>query len=357
MGGTLMTVYRCNQCGTVAETTQTHNTTAICANCQNNVQVYDTVFYIKSLLQKYFAVSKELKALKENNVVNIVEIGESIGKAKQAEKHTQQNQTNQAKASKVKNKKPIQEALNNTDFFANKQQHDEIKKYLDGKNITATFDYSAVDMSGYFDEAAELIGENFSILEKHLKTIRYLYSNSKQNFVIDCINLPQQQIYKLQKIFKQLFEYTMFVKYIYQSNDKKIRLTLNMAEPVKKFFLGSWLEWFALIKLLKETHTQGKKFSIARSVIIEHSNGDKHEFDIVFKPENQIPIFIECKSGEFRQHLDKFIRICKKINIPTKNWLVLAAEIDKKQADAFEKMYPVRFCDLSHFVEKVKPLI
>lgn len=350
-----MSIYRCNQCGTIAETTQTHNTTAICAKCQNNVQVYDTVFYIQALLKQYFAVSKELKALKENNA-NIVEKNESVKQSQQVAK-THNPQQNQAQTSKTTNKKPVQAALNNTDFFANKQQHDEIKKYLDSKNIVATFDYSAVDMSGYFDESAELIGENFSLLEKHLKTLRYLYSNNKQTLTIDCINLPQQQTQKLQKIFKQLFEYTMFAKYIYHSNDKKIRLTLNMAEPVKKFFLGSWLEWFALIKLLKETHAQGKKFSIARSVIIQHSNGDKHEFDIVFKPENKMPIFIECKSGEFRQHLDKFIRICKKINIPTKNWLVLAAEIDKAQADAFEKMYPVRFCDLNHFVEKVKPLI
>ena len=66
-----MSIYRCNQCGTIAETTQAHNTTAICAKCQNNVQVYDTVFYIQALLKQYFAVSKELKALKENNA-NIV---------------------------------------------------------------------------------------------------------------------------------------------------------------------------------------------------------------------------------------------------------------------------------------------
>ena len=90
---------------------------------------------------------------------------------------------------------------------------------------------------------------------------------------------------------------------------------------------------------------------------MQHENGDKKEFDVVFMTEHKTPLFIECKSGEFRQDLDKFIRICKKINIPTKNWIVLASEIDKQQADAFEKMYPVRFCDLTHFLEKVKPLI
>lgn len=41
-----MTVYRCNQCGAVAETTQAHGSETVCANCQQPVQVLDTVLYI-----------------------------------------------------------------------------------------------------------------------------------------------------------------------------------------------------------------------------------------------------------------------------------------------------------------------
>ena len=55
-----MTVYRC-KCGAVAETTQAHGSETVCANCQGTVQVYDTVLYIKSLLQKYSAVYQELR--------------------------------------------------------------------------------------------------------------------------------------------------------------------------------------------------------------------------------------------------------------------------------------------------------
>lgn len=431
-----MTVYRCNQCGTVAETTQAHNTTAVCAKCKNSVQVYDTVFYIQWLLKQYFAVSAELKTLKENNQTldeidrvienktaqktNLPKENNIAQSSKQPQlpndiikkikdifqdnhriklgslsaeikkvipdfdqtqygfkkkfsdfirqcdfleiKGENQNMTvllkqNKNNQSQKSDKKTVQAALNNTDLFATEQQHADIKKYLNDKNIAAIFDYAAVDMSGYFDEAAELIGDNFKLLEKYLKQIRYLYANNKIGLTIDCVSFSAQDTQKLQKIFQQLFDYTVIAKYIYQNNDKKMRISLNAAEPVKKFFMGGWLEWYATIKLLKETHKQGKKFSIARSLVVQLDNGDKHEFDVVFKPENQIPIFIECKSGEFRQNLDKFIKICKKINIPTQNWLVLACEIDKTQANAFEKMYPVRFCDLSHFVEKVKPLI
>ena len=240
-----MTVYRCNQCGTVAETTQAHNTAAVCAKCQNSVQVYDAVFYIQWLLKQYFAVSAELKTLKENNQTldeidqvienktaqkthlpkenNIaqsskqpqlpndiikkikgifqnspkIKLGslsaeikkvipdfeqtrygfkkkfsdfirqcdflEIKGENQNMTVSLKQNKNNQIQTS---DKKSVQAALNNTDSFATEQQHADIKKYLSDKNIAAIFDYAAVDMSGYFDEAAELIGDNFKLLEK-----------------------------------------------------------------------------------------------------------------------------------------------------------------------------------------------
>ena len=432
-----MTIYRCNQCGSISETQLPQNTDALCDNCANEVKIYDTVFYVQSLLQRYFAQSKELKQLQENYKIldeklkqqstisleeielkpitqktekiptqkpqlpneitqkikaiflekpNIkisalsAEINKVLPNFNQTQygfkkkfsdfirqcdflviKGEQHNMIVSLKKSSENNNKPQKNKkttkINETDLFANKEQHENIKQYLNSRNLSVSFDYSAVDMSGYFDEAAELIGDNFNLLEKYLKQMRYLYTNNKIGLTIDCVNLSQQEGQKLQKIFKQLFDYTMLTKYIYQTAEKKIRVSLNMAEPIKKFFMGGWLEWFATVKLIKEAHSKEKTFSIARSVIVQHENGDKNEFDVVFMPDNKTPLFIECKSGEFRQDLDKFIRICKKINIPTKNWIVLASEIDKQQADAFEKMYPVRFCDLTHFLEKVKPLI
>lgn len=322
-----MAIYHCPHCGLLAESTETVGNTSSCANCKQEVSIQDTVLFVQSVMSKYSELSNKIKLLQENFIPL----------------DTASTQ--------------IQAALNSSDLFANPKQHDKIKHYLNRKNLTVSFNYAAVDMSGYFDEAAELIGDNFPLLEKYLKQIRFLYANNKVSLMIDCVNLPQKENQKLQNIFKKLFSYTILSKYNYQASEKKIRISLNATNSVKKFLTGGWLEWFATIKLIKEAHAKEKTFSIARSVVVQHENGDKNEFDVVFMTEYKTPLFIECKSGEFRQDLDKFIRICKKINIPTKNWIVLASEIDKPQADAFEKMYPVRFCDLMHFLEKVKPLI
>lgn len=322
-----MSIYHCPHCGLLAENTNTPQETILCANCNKPVELQDTILFVQSVMDKYSKLSNKIKILQEKFIP--LDTPNTL----------------------------VQAALNNSNLFANPKQHEHIKQYLNKKNLTVSFNYAAVDMSGYYDEAAELIGDNFPLLEKYLKQIRYLYTHNKVGLMIDCVNLSQQENQKLQNIFKKLFYYTILAKYNYQASEKKIRISLNTTDSIKKFLTGGWLEWFATIKLLKEVHHKNKKFSIARSVIVQHENGDKNEFDVVFMPENKTPLFIECKSGEFRQDLDKFIRICKKINIPTKNWIVLASEIDKQQADAFEKMYPVRFCDLTHFLEKVKPLI
>ena len=322
-----MSIYHCQHCGLLAESANAPLETDLCANCNKPVEVQDTILFVKSVMDKYTKLSNKIKILQEKFIP--LDTPNTL----------------------------VQAGLNNINLFANPNHHEKIKQYLNKKNLTVSFNYSAVDMSGYYDEAAELIGDNFPLLEKYLKQIRYLYTNNKVGLMIDCVNLPQQENQKLQTIFKKLFHYTFLAKYNYQASEKKIRISLNTTDNIKKFLTGGWLEWFATIKLLKEVHHKDKKFSIARSVIVQHENGDKNEFDVVFMPENKTPLFIECKSGEFRQDLDKFIRICKKINIPTKNWIVLASEIDKPQADAFEKMYPVRFCDIAHFLEKVKPLI
>mgnify|MGYP002627015031 CR=1 FL=1 len=322
-----MAIYHCPRCGLLAESTELVGNTIACANCAQEVEIQDTVLLVQSIMQKYSELSNKIKLLQE--------------------KYIPLDTANTA----------FQATLNNSDFFANPKQHEKIKHYLNSKNLTVSFNYAAVDMSGYFDEAAELIGDHFPLLEKYLKQIRFLYANNKVSLMIECVNLPQQENQKLQNIFKKLFNYTILSKYSYQASEKKIRISLNTSDNIKKFLTGGWLEWYATIKLIKEAKMQEKPFSIARSVIVQHENGDKNEFDVVFMIDNKTPLFIECKSGEFRQYLDKFIRICKKINIPTKNWLVLASEIDKQQADAFEKMYPVRFCDLTHFLEKIKPLI
>lgn len=242
--------------------------------------------------------------------------------------------------------------INNSVYFATEEQHEKIRQYLTHKNISAEFNYNAVNFTGYFDEAAELIAENYSLLEKHLATIRYLYNQHEFGFSVNVKNVSQLEEQRLRDIFKTLFDYRLFAKYFYYRVTKTIHIKLSESAIVQKFFCGEWLEWFATVKLIKYAESKKMNYSIARAVNVQLLNGDRHEFDVIFLLEGAEALFIECKTGKFRQDVDKFLRICNKIDIDTKNWIVLAAQLDNTKAKAFEEMYPVRFCTIESFLSE-----
>ena len=60
-----MAILRCNKCGHVAEALGEHAGKSIaCPNCGNEVQVYDTVLFVRKVLQQYFALQEETVRLR-----------------------------------------------------------------------------------------------------------------------------------------------------------------------------------------------------------------------------------------------------------------------------------------------------
>ena len=100
---------------------------------------------------------------------------------------------------------------------------------------------------------------------------------------------------------------------------------IQSATAIKDFFSGEWLEWFALGKILTEAGQKGDKyvFSCARRIKIQFSNEDKHELDAMILPEGGTPVVIECKSGEFRRDIKKYILLKKKLNLPRNHFIRL----------------------------------
>lgn len=97
--------------------------------------------------------------------------------------------------------------------------------------------------------------------------------------------------------------------------------------------------------MLAEAKQRGKTyaFSCARNVKIRFSNEDVYELDVVFRPAGQPPLVIECKSGEFRQDIEKYVRLRKRLNLPAAKFIVLATDLEDAQAAALGSMYGLTF--------------
>lgn len=243
------------------------------------------------------------------------------------------------------------------DKLANKNQHQPIEAWFAQKNLQAQFDYSSVDMRGYFGKTALTIGTNYRLLKDMLGKMNWAYRKNNSSIRINLKNISQKENQQLHNICRMLHKNTFIARYNYHKEDKNLYINLQLAQPVRQFISGGWLEWYALAKLLEATAKQPNDycFSCARGVKIHFTNGDQHELDVVFLPIGKMPLIIECKSGEYRNSLEKCLTLRKRIDIPASHYLILATDLDYDQAQSLSATYQLSFVNPDTLIEHCLP--
>lgn len=332
-----MPIYRCNKCGHVEEVASTTGPqpNQTCTQCQSPVNFYDTVFYVKKMIERYVTISRELQALKQSDEAE--EASTNLGQPEALDKLD----------------------LTQLDSLATLAQHEPLRRWFDTVGVQPTFDIGAVDLSGYFDEAAIVLGDHHAFLGDLLGRIAWSYRNQHTSLNINIGNLAQKDAQFLNKTCREFYSHALFSKYFYQKQEKIIRLGLQSAKVTRSFFAGAWLEWFALSKVLAEVKTQSaaKLTACARNVSIRFSNDDVHELDVVFLSTKQAPVIVECKSGEFRRDIEKFGRLKTRLKLPDGHFIVLALDLDEAQAASLKSMYGIPFATPRTLVQHVMAVL
>ena len=337
-----MSIYRCNKCGFIAETVPLLPGSKIpCARCANPSSVYETVFFAEKLAERYFAALREIEALKA------------------ADKPA-------ADTSSAPRPAPVaappavalaQLDLYNTDQLATPQQHQPLNQWFQARQIEARFDYASVDTTGFFDDAARALGDNFELFGELLDRIRYAYRSSHSGLNLELASLSQKDAQALNTLCRQFYSQTLFARYSYQKPEKIVRLTLQTAPAVRQFFDGGWLEWYALVELLEQLKAKQCAFSCARGVKVVFANEDQHEIDVMALVDGKTPIYIECKTGEFRREIDKLLRLKKRLGLPRQQFIICASDLSDEQAGGLSAMYDLTFVNLQTLAAKLQAVI
>lgn len=316
-----MPVYRCNQCGHISESPAA-GIQVPCAKCQTACSVFDTAFYVGKLIERYTAAMREIKALQADD------------KAEPAESTpAQPTQSPQAADS-------MDSPLNTA------AQHAPIENWLRSQKIDAQFDHSNVDTSGYFDEAAQQLGQGYELFGELVQRVAYAYRKDHTGLNINLTEVAQKDAQAIQNLCRQLYSHTLFARYRYQKTEKVMNLTLQSAPKVRQFFTGAWLEWFALMESVCALQQRKIAFSCARGVKVMFPNEDVHELDVVVLPAGRPPICIECKAGEFRRDINKYQRLRKRLGVDASRFLVCSTDITDEQAGSLTAMYDLTFVSL-----------
>jgi len=284
-----MAIFRCHKCGYLREVPNQHIGKKVkCPVCQHVMPIYDTLAFIKKVLEKYLSMQAELRRLQKsipsattNDSSLFIKTVSEKYLSMQAKLHHLQKSLPSA-TTKISdeadeaNKNADNMDIFNTTAFTEKQQYQPILNWFQSQNIQLNIDKEAIDTTGFFDEVAIKLGDNYDLLKVVTDKIKRL---QKKGYTNVTLNLSD---YLIKAFCEELYEYAFVAKCFVNRHQNKIHLSLQTAQPIVNFFNGEWLEWFAFMKLLAFCHEHQISFSGLRSFHIQFPNNDKNELDTFF---------------------------------------------------------------------------
>ena len=323
-----MAIYRCSKCSFVCEDLVSPTGTKVsCAKCGTVNTLFATAFYVEKLVERYLAARRELEALKSED-----------------------NQDEEAApnvAATPEQPNPLKDDLHNTNALATTEQHQPLDAWFAAKQIKATFDPRSVDTTGFFDEAAKGIGDRYEFLSGAIEQIRFAYRKDHSWLNIELGKKEAKEAQEIQAFFRQLYSHTFFSRYSYKKQTKTLGLALQPAQTIRAFFEGGWLEWYVFINLLTLCLERNREFSCARGVKIAFQNDELRELDVAFLIGKRNPIVVECKSGEFRGEIEKYVKLRRRLGIDKERFIICSAELTNEQVTGLTAMYELTFVNLS----------
>ena len=326
----VMAISRCRKCGSLAEHPgELVGSAQQCPQCGTPVDVYDTTFYVGKLLEQFFATRQELSQLK-----------------------AAMSPTAPVAAATS----TLSFDIHNTSYFSSESQHRSILDWLRGMGIVGTINAASVDTTGFFDEAAVAIGSDYGLLGPICERIRYAQQKELSSTLVYLDKKSEEEAKALEAFARRLHQYSLVTRYFVNKPENNIRLIVQNAPGVRRFFAGEWLEWFALMSVLRICKERGIDFSCARNLTLSMAGDEKRELDVFFLLRNEQPLYIECKSGEFRQDLAKYVALRKRLKIDARYFVVCVAGMDIDQAKGLRAMYDMTFVNTETLAEHVATL-
>jgi len=330
-----MALFRCNKCGHLREVANGYIGKSVkCPKCKQVAPIHDTVAFVENVIDKYRSKNRELHQLQQQL----------------AEVEILEPQANDEQSLETVD-------IYNTTALTQQGQYKLIIDWFQERQIQVEVNQKAIDTTGFFDEVALSLGNQYDLLKEVTDKIKYIQRKGYTNVKLQLSQKSAKQIEEISKFCQELYEYSFVTKYFYQKKEKIIRLTLQTSPAIINFFTGEWLEWFVFMKLLEYFREKQLPSSFLRSLIVTFPNEDSNELDVFLLADNRIPICIECKSGEFRSHIDKYSKIRKRLKIDKSQFLLCVIGLSQEQTQGLTSMYDITFVNETNFIQHIEKLL
>ena len=313
-----MAIYRCKHCNLVEEVdAERVGQDMPCPKCQQLNKIWDTTFFVTQLLEKYFTLHRSLKRLQDDQ------------------------ETETAEASAPQASEP--EDFSNTEMLTSASQAEPLLHWFKDKRIKVELNPKAVDTTGFYDEIAHAIATDYVTLRPIIQQICHAYRENYIGTTIHLANRHADELHRVTQFCRQLHDFAFISRLVQQKSEKTLRLILQPSPPIRQFFNGIWLEWYALMQALSFASQRQLPFSCARNLKITLPNSEVHELDVFLLLDGKTPICIECKTGDYQSHIEKYRLLKKSLGLQKAQFLLCVADLSDEHAQGFTSMYDLTF--------------
>jgi len=333
-----MAIYKCDACHHLQETSNEYiGKNAKCPKCKEKGTIYNTLSYIQEITENNLFLKNKLHEIDKRTEIDTSETNDGL--------------------LTVYDSIPIDDFdIHNTNIFSKQDYYAPIIKWFKQRYIQAKVNPKMMDTTGFFDEVAIYIGNNFNTIGSIVNQIRYIQNKKYDTVKITLSKNSNKEIKQILEFCKKLHQYSFIARYNFQKKDNIIYLTLQSIPKIKNFFNGLWMEWFVLIQIMSFFKEKNITLPIVRGVDITFEDKNKNELDIFFINNQGDPVCIECKTGEFRQDLNKYFSLQKKLNIKKENFLLCVFGLEEDQAKGLTSMYEITLVNESMLIPHIESL-
>ncbi|MEY2873164.1 MAG: hypothetical protein RLZZ373_535 [Pseudomonadota bacterium] len=319
-----MALYRCNRCGHLSEPADDQiGATAACPACGTGNQVYPTVAFMRTMLDRYFATRRELSEAKAEIERLRLHAGETPPAEPFQNGHTL----------------PTDFDTRNTDHFCSRVQVAPVLDWFRQVGVAVDLDPRSLETSGHYDEVSATIGAHYLQLHEIVERIRTAQKQDYSFINIDLGKRTPTEVKTLNGFCQTLSQSGFLSKFLHQDGDQVVRLSLQKADAVRRFFDGGWLSWYSFMLGLRHHVSAGVDFSVARDVSLSWPKDEGHSLDLVFLVGNGPPLCVQCRTGEVIPYIDRLLHVRDRLGIAPENYLLCASDLTELQAEELSRRH------------------
>jgi len=324
-----MAIVKCTQCKFIREVDNQHEgKRAKCPSCQTQLHVQNSVALVTDLSEEISQLHEEILQLKQNVRLTCDE------------------------ATKIKSGYAFAN-LDSSPIFEN---YNDIIQWFNGRQIKVEPNQAAMDISGFFDEVAVKLGDNYAILGELCEKIKHS-QHKWGKFTLNLVSYNQKNSQIVIGFLKELYDNAFITRYVYDKMNKRVHISLQTTPKITNFFNGDWLEWYVLMKVATLLVDKKVKFSCLRGFHVHFPDADKNEIDLFFLINGSIPLWIECKSGEFRQFISKYSTLRKRLKLEKSDALLLVLGMPDEKVVGLTNTFELTVVNENNFLKQIEQKI